>query len=299
MRHLIEAEVGRTQVSGQCSELIPFLKRAFDVGSDVIVEFRQGKYLPKQLQTEHGAQLDSALHWVHPNDTGTLFRSKRRPLIVQFPFESEKWRLQGLHWPWKNARTILVDALVTHPERSMHDGSFTLWTEKNYRYVNIQHETIEGLRGVRGFCPDTPWRRLSPDAQQLVLFGSGSAAVAAVDRRTGRKIGTPRYFPGFVPEILRRAEGRGSASRLADLVTEGSCRECRGTRWSSEARALRLGQWSVQELLGLPFDKLRKLARPQGLSGEDNSPIRHDRLRLDLHHGGLRFRCGWPWARFW
>ena len=263
-RHLIEAEVGRTHVSGQCSELTPLLKRAFDVGSDVIVEFKQGKYLPKQLQTERGTQLDSTLHWVHPKILEPFFAPNDALLSFNSPSNPRSGACKACNG-LGSARTILVDALVTHPERSMHDGSFTLWTEKNYRHVNIQHETIEGLRGVRSFSPDTPWRRLSPDAQQLVLFGSGSTSVAAVDRRTGRKVGVPRHFPGFVPEILRRAEGRGSASRLADLVTEGLCPECTGTRWSREARALRLGQWSVQEFLGFPFDKLRELSRPQGL----------------------------------
>ena len=116
---------------------------------------------------------------------------------------------------------MLENALVTHPERSMHDGCFALWTEKNYRHVNIQHETVEGLRGVRGFSPDTPWNQLSLDAQHVVLFGSSDQAVADVDRSTQRRLSAPRYFPGFVPEILRRSDGKGPASRLAEFVGGG------------------------------------------------------------------------------
>ena len=146
----------------------------------------------------------------------------------------------------------------------MHDGAFALWTEKNYRYVNIQHETLEGLRGLRGFSPDLPWSRLSSDAQRLVLFGSGDERVTDIDRQTGRKTSVPRPFPGFVPEILRRADGRASASRLASLLTDGPCPECGGTRWSREARALRLGHWGVHDLLSLSFDELRELSKPEG-----------------------------------
>ena len=157
-----------------------------------------------------------------------------------------------------------MNALVTHPERSMHDGCLALWTEKNYRYVNIEHETIEGLRGVREFSPDKSWRDLSPDARQVVLFGAGDQAIAGVDRRTRRKVNAPRRFPGFVPEILRRAEGKRSAFRLADFVAEGPCTECGGKRWSREARALRLSDWRIQDFLELPFDRLREFARPEG-----------------------------------
>ena len=262
-RHLIEAQVGRAQVCGQCPDLIPLLEQAFDVGGDVIVEFENGRDLPRQLQTERGMQLDSAAHRVHPEVLEPFFSPSGALLSFNSPSNPGSGACgacQGLG----TTRSVLVTALAARPERSMNDGAFTLWTEKNYRYVNIQHETIEGLRGLRGFSPDIPWARLSSDAQSLVLFGSGGEVVTDIDRRTGRKTSVPRPFPGFVPAILRRAEGRASASRLAGLVTDGPCPECAGTRWSREAQALRLGHWRVHELLGLSFAELRELSKPEG-----------------------------------
>ena len=286
-RHLIEAEVGRPRVSGKCPELTLLLKRAFDVGGDVIVEFSQGTQLPRQLQTERGAQLDSALHWVHPKVLEPFFAPSDALLSFNSPSNPRSGACQACNG-LGTARTVLVDALVKHPERSMHDGSFTLWTEKNYRYVNIQHETIEGLRGIRGFSPDTPWRRLGPNAQQLVLFGSGSEAVADIDRRTGRKVSTPRHFPGFVPKILRRADGKRSASRLVEFIVEGSCPTCGGSRWSREARALCLGQWRIQELLALSFDELKELSRPRGSMWRE-LPDRSRSLASGVHTAAAAF----------
>ena len=262
-RHLIEAEVGRAQVSGKCPELTTLLKRAFNIGGDVIVAFNQGQYLPEQLQTDRGTQLDSALHWVHPEQLEPFFAPSDALLSFNSPSNPRSGACKACDGIGRG-RTVLVNALVAHPERSMHDGCLALWTEKNYRYVNIQHETIEGLRGVRGFSPDKSWHDLSPDARKVVLFGAGDQTIADVDRRTQRKVSTPRRFPGFVPKILRRAEGKVSASRLADLVAEGFCTECGGTRWSREARALRLGDWHIQDILDLPFHRLRELARPEG-----------------------------------
>ena len=262
-RHLIEAEVGRAQVRGQCANLIPLLEHAFDIGGDVIVEFEDGRNLPQQLRTNGGIQLDSALHRVHPGVLEPFFSPSDALLSFNSPSNPGSGACRACRGLGA-ARLVLVEALAAHPERSMHGGAFALWTEKNYRYVNIQHETIEGLRGLHGFSPDIPWRRLSSDARSLVLLGSGGEAVTDVDRRTGRKTTAPRPFPGFVPEILRRAEGRASASRLAALVTDGPCPECRGTRWSREARALRLGHWGIHELLDLSFDELRELSKPQG-----------------------------------
>ncbi len=262
-RHLIEAEVGRARISGKFPELITLLKRAFDIGGDVIVAFSQGQDLPVQLQTDRGTQLDSALHWVHPQLVEPFFAPSDALLSFNSPSNPRSGACKSCNGIGR-ARTVIENELVAHPDQSMHDGCFSLWTEKNYRYVNIQHETIEGLRGVCGFTPETPWKNLSPESRQVVLFGAGNLAIADVDRRTKRRVNAPRPFPGFVPEILRRAEGKGSATPLADLVREGVCTECGGTRWSREARALRLGDRHIQDILGLPFDRLRELARPEG-----------------------------------
>lgn len=263
VKHLIEAEVGKLELPDS-NELQSLLQKAFDIGGDVVVEFHEGKDLPEELHTERGSLLDSTQHWVHPK--------------VELPFAPPSDALLSFNQPSNpksgacracqglgRKRTVSMSALVTEPERSMHKGAFALWTNKNYRYVNIQHETIEGLKGLRGFDPNVAWKKLSEDARDLVLLGSGKESVADIDPKTGRKVSTPRPFPGFIPAILRRAEGNGAAVRfLESLTTEGPCPECKGTRWSRQARALRLGKWSLPELLGLIFDELEKLAAPKG-----------------------------------
>jgi excinuclease ABC A subunit len=264
VKHLIESEVGSVNVSRSSNELQSLLQKAFDIGGDVIVEFHEGKDLPEELQTERGTLLDSIQHWVHP--------------YIKLPFAPPSDALLSFNQPSNprsgacqtcqglgRMRTVAVTALVVEPDRSLHKGAFALWTEKNYRYVNIQHETIEGLRGLRGFDPDIAWKRLSEDARDLILSGSGKEVIPDIDIKTGRKVSTPRPFPGFIPAILRRAEGNGAAARaLEAMTTEGPCPECKGTRWSRQARALRLGKWNLPILLGLIFDELEKLAVPGG-----------------------------------
>ncbi len=286
-RHLIEAVVGRAQIAGKHTELKAILERAFNIGGDVVVEFLDGQHLPRQLQTERGVQLDSAMHRVHPDVLEPFLAPTDALLSFNSTYISGSGACNACDGLGK-ARTVSVDALATRPTRSMHEGAFSLWTEKNYRYVNIQHDTIEGLRGMREFSPDTPWSLLSANAQRLILFGSGSEVVADVDRHTRKKTSIPRRFPGFVPEILRRAGGKGHASRLAAMVTEGPCTECRGTRWSREARALRLGQWHVQDLLKLPFYQLRELSKLQG-SIETSLPRASRKLAKQLHAAASAF----------
>lgn len=288
VKHLIEAKVGDTRVPNASDELFPLLKSAFDIGGDVIVEFQQGKALPEELQSERGILLDSTLHWVHPkvllpyappSDALLSFNSPSNPRSGACK------ACQGLG----RVRTVAVASLITDPECSLHKGAISLWTEKNYRHVNIQHETIEGLRGLRGFDPDIAWKRLDEDAQKLILYGSGKEAVPDINLKTRCKISSPRPFLGFVPTILRRAEGNGAGARALEALTaEGPCSECNGTRWSREARALRFGKWNLPELLGITFDDLEKLAAPKGKL-ERGLPKESRSLAASLHAASEAF----------
>lgn len=264
VKHLIEAEVGRARTPCKGDELMSLLQSAFEMHGDVIVEFDNGETLPEELHDERGVLLDSTQHWVLPK--------------VRLPFSPPSDALLSFNSPSNPRggacracqglgliRTVSLALLVPHAERSLHKGALSLWTDKNYRYVNIQHESIEGLRGLRGFSPDIPWKKLGADARNLILFGAGSEEVVDIDLKTKRKISLPRSFPGFIPAILRRGEGSGAAARaLEPMISEGPCPDCEGTRWSREARALRLGKWSLPSLLELMFDELTKVTAPSG-----------------------------------
>jgi excinuclease ABC A subunit len=288
VKHLIEAEVGQAKMPDTNGRLAALLESAFDIGGDVIVEFRQSNTLPEELTDERGTLLDSAQHWVHPKVLLPFAPASDALLSFNSPSNRRGGACrscQGLG----QVRTVMLNVLVAHPERSLHKGALSLWTEKNYRYVNIQHETVEGLRNLRGFAPDVSWQSLGKDARDLILFGSGKEAIADIDLKTGRKVSLPRRFPGFIPTILRRSEGNGAASRaLAEFISEGPCPACEGTRWSREARALRLGKWSLPALLALTFDDLKEKTGPSG-SISKGLPDAARSLANRMHHSAEAF----------
>ena len=153
---------------------------------------------------------------------------------------------------------------MAHPDRPMHGGAFAIWTSKNYKYVNIQHDTIEGLRGIREFSPDVPWEQLPASARALVLDGSGEQLVSDRDS-TGRPYGRPRSFRGFKEVILEKSVGATKTARtLADFVETGRCSACMGTRWSLQVRALRVGGYGVADILAMTFDDIESLTAPRG-----------------------------------
>lgn len=74
----------------------------------------------------------------------------------------------------------------------------------------------------------------------------------------------PREFEGFRSAILERVSRRGAtADRLAFLIGEGDCPSCDGSRWSESARALRLGDYTIDQLLALNFGELSAICAPK------------------------------------
>lgn len=251
IHHLMEIKVGTLTVDTKkqncAQDLEELLELGFQAGNGrVFIE------LPAGVVPE----LDSRRHWVTPGDE-TLYSPPSIPLLSFNAPSNESSgscpRCSGLG----QSLSLNLDRLITKPDQPMSKGAFVLWTEKNYKYVNIHHETIEGLRGINGFDPDIPWRKLNADAKQLVIEGSGNKLIEDLEPDSRRRLSSPRAFPGFRNAILDRIQrGTSASERLKFLVGEGPCPECNGSRWSRPALALRVGGVSIETLLAMDFGKL-------------------------------------------
>lgn len=260
VRHTIEARVGRIDITKTSrQELEQLLDRAWAAApGSVSVELHDVDNDDLRLTYFHG--LSSRMHQVHPKSTRPYAPADPHRLSFNAPDQEQSGACPSCRGLGVSAE-VDEAALAADPERSMHEGAFALWTPKNYRYVNIQHATIEGLKGRDGFDPNVPWRKLGPSARALVLDGSAQP-VEDRDPRTGKKASSPHKFAGFRSAILEKA-GRPTpaGAKLSEYVFQGPCRACDGTRWSYQARALRVGTWSIDKLLAMPLSNLEREAR--------------------------------------
>ncbi len=105
-----------------------------------------------------------------------------------------------------------------------------------------------------------PWSKPPALACNLLLNGSGKELIFDRDR-FGRKFGVGRPFAGFRKMILEKsAAGTKVADQLAAYVEIGPCEGCGGTRWSFQARALRVDGHGIAEILGMTFAEVEAFA---------------------------------------
>jgi excinuclease ABC A subunit len=262
--HTIEARIGAVDIKGAAvaPRLQEILERAFLAGNGSIVVTLPASVDP-DLAGPYGPRLDSTKHWVHPDDSAVFARATSHLLSFNAPEHADSGACRECAGTG-TGRRLREAALVVHPDRSMNEGALAIWTEKNYKYVHIQHETIEGLRGTHGFSPDVPWSKLPSAARNLILNGSGGELVFDRDR-SGKKFGAARPFPGFRKLILEKsAAGTKIADQLLAFVEVGSCEACGGTRWSPQARALRVAGHHLTEILSMTFSDVEEFAAERG-----------------------------------
>lgn len=263
-RHVIEASVGKLRIGPKTeTELRTLLERAWAWGKGRVVVTLPAATTPA-LASDAGPRLFTDEHWVHPRASTVYAPASTHLLSFNAPSHVKSGACPACLGLGR-ATTIDEARLVTRPDLSMHAGAFgSLWTPQGtYKHVNIRAGQIEGLRGMQGFDPDVPWRKLPATAKRLVL--EGGVDVEELDPKTRKRLTTSYPFVGFRHAILRKAAGAGSARAvLADFVVDGACPTCGGTRWSQAARALRVGSVSIDALLARTMTELEAATRAGG-----------------------------------
>jgi excinuclease ABC A subunit len=255
VRHSIEAKIAQLDLAEvSAAGLEKVLTTAWSAApAAVFVELPEERR--PELKRAFAFGLDARVHRVHPKSPVVYAKPDAHLLSFNAPSQLDSGACSTCDGLGVSTG-VDEGALVVHPERSLHEGAFALWTAKNYRYVNVQHVTIEGLRGRSGFDPDLPWRKLPAGARALILEGTQDR-VQGIDPTTKRKSGAPMEFVGFRRAIVERASRNTSATKeLRAFIGEGACPACHGSRWSVQARALRVAGWSIDRLLALSLASL-------------------------------------------
>ncbi|MFN4325021.1 MAG: excinuclease ABC subunit UvrA [Azonexus sp.] len=157
--------------------------------------------------------------------------------------------------------------VVTNPAASLAAGAIRGWDKKNPFYFQI----IESLAAHYDFPVDTPWQELPETVRQVILYGSGSQAIAIrYLSEKGTRFERTHTFEGIIPNLERRYRGSDSTAvreELAKYISNSTCPACAGTRLRTEARHVRVGDKTLHEISRLPLGEARNYFNCLQLSG--------------------------------
>jgi excinuclease ABC subunit A len=143
--------------------------------------------------------------------------------------------------------------IVSYPGLSLAGGAIKGWDRRNQFYFQM----LIGLAAHYGFDIDMPFEKLSEEAQQIILFGSGKQKIAfKYPGERGRAIVKEETFEGIVVSFERRYRETDSMAvreELAKYISNKTCPECEGTRLRAEARNVRVGDQTLHEISAMPL----------------------------------------------
>jgi excinuclease ABC subunit A len=147
--------------------------------------------------------------------------------------------------------------VVPDPSLSLTQGALAPW---GYRSLDSYiGQMIIALASHYKFSVDTPFRKLSARAQEVVLYGTGREEIMFRYQKDRRRLTAQTAFEGILPQMARRNQETTSArvrEELAEFMNEQPCPSCQGARLRPEALAVRIGTWSIYELTIMSIDRL-------------------------------------------
>ncbi|MHB9112533.1 MAG: excinuclease ABC subunit UvrA [Thermoleophilia bacterium] len=173
---------------------------------------------------------------------------------------------------------IDVDLLIPDKSKSLRQANILPWSS-GFRHV------IRMMSRSYGISLDTPFEDLTPEDQQLILYGPDDA----LRKKSCRRRRNSRILTGIIPNLERRyleTESTLARDRISQLMAMHPCPVCKGARLKAESLAVTVGDTNIHELATMPIRNSEKFLG--GLKLSDTEQMIGDRVIKEIRER-LRF----------
>jgi excinuclease ABC subunit A len=144
--------------------------------------------------------------------------------------------------------SFVPDRLVPNPRHSFKDGCVELigpWKDlgrwRRHIYQGMA-DTMERKLGVEeGTLLETPWEKLEPSQQRLIMWGTGDEHITFTWRGGATPVKYGGRYTGVIPELLERHRTAKSKPLIASLekyMSNAECSDCGGRRLAPQGSAV-------------------------------------------------------------
>ncbi len=178
--------------------------------------------------------------------------------------------------------------MIPDESKSVAQGAIAVSGWHNVKSDGIARMYFEALSEKYGFSLDAPWRELSDEAKQILLYGTGGEKLELhYDQPRGKGV-LYQPFEGICANVERRyreTQSDASKSELEELMSECPCPACGGRRLRKEALAVTLG--------GQDIDAFTRLSVSEELERVEALQLSPQQRRIaDLILKEIRARLG-------
>ncbi|MEJ2545279.1 MAG: excinuclease ABC subunit UvrA, partial [Calditrichaceae bacterium] len=143
------------------------------------------------------------------------------------------------------------DLIVPDDSLSINKGAIKVLSGRTEGWM---YDMISSIAREHNFDLNTPWRKLSEQAKEIVLYGMGTEKVKFIHNRENAYVEWYSQYEGIVNNLLRRYKQTSSQHVrrwIEGFMNNVSCTECNGARLKKEALAVTINKKNIDVLTGM------------------------------------------------
>ena len=171
------------------------------------------------------------------------------------------------------------DLLVADETKSLRDRALVITAPNGYIiYSQVTMDVLDQVCRSEGFTVDVPWKDLTPEHKNIVLYGSNKIEIPfgkhTLDSRMRwsgitakpREMG---YYKGILP-IMETILKRERNKNILRFVRSCKCSACNGARLNEKALSVRVSGKNIAELTAIQLDELKGILLQLDFPGTGN-----------------------------
>jgi len=156
------------------------------------------------------------------------------------------------------------------PGRPVFDGALLPWKKKHYML-----NKLERFAKVNGWDLAAPFGKLPAEIKRIILYGSDQRITLEFKKRS--RMGTYMgKYEGLLPWLDHRWKDTDSESIIDDLSkfrVDDKCQSCKGLRLRPEALMVRVGKYTIGDIVEIPVQDLVRIINDIELTGQEQAIV--------------------------
>ena len=168
--------------------------------------------------------------------------------------------------------------IVPDDNLSINKGAIKILSGRTEGWM---YDMISSIAREHNFDLNTPWRKLSDHAKEIVLYGMGTQKVKFIHNRENAYVEWYSQYEGIVNNLLRRYKQTSSQHVrrwIEGFMNNVPCAECSGARLKKEALAVTINKKNINELTGMSIKDVYQFITKLKLTAQEEQ-IAHQILK--------------------
>ena len=143
------------------------------------------------------------------------------------------------------------ELVIPDPEKSIKQGAIDPWSNSG-AWAGYYDQAMEQVAAHFGFSVTTPWKSLSDEHKDIILYGSGNEVVPIVyTSKNDNNWKSNKPFEGVIRNLERRlleTDSNRMREELSKYQNSADCEACEGARLKPEALAVKIDGKNISEI---------------------------------------------------